>query len=829
MHLIEPHSLRRGHGQLSGVLVLAVCLVQGVPAWGQSSDQPPRLRGMFAAGARSYLSERPGTLDFGIVNRADQGIQTRVVSFYGENMERQYGRDVWVPAKSTLHSWFRVGPPLDKPVSNSVEMRTFFYEKVGNSERLIKSPNNQPFHSTWLPFQKDAITSLMLDADIEDGSGVMDSPEKQLETEELREFIRVFRHGCDLSPIVNSIKQQFLPPIPEAFDGIDQFVLASDRLSRDTLGQRALRGWLEQGGHLWIPVDHVAQETITSLLGDVLDFQIVNRVSLTDVALTNSSGRAYFAEKQSRAFEQPIQFVRVLAPGQQVFYTLDGWPAASAATVGKGKVIFTMLGARAWFVPRTRVDTPSRFAEFPNLPVATTAFQYVIDELQIRKARPAISDKAIKAYINDQIGYQVVERRWVTLVFGGLFLVLLAGAVALSRRSLLEHLGWIGPCLALVASGAFVFLGTQSRSAIPPTLAVLQMVDAVPGVDAIPASGTLGSYQPVLNETSPGATRGGEFNLDLTELEGKIETRLQEDIGRWHFEKLELPTGVRLGKFQYAVPTGQPIDASLRFGKQGIEGRLAVGPFQNLEDALLVTPGGHFLPVTLGDDGAIRVGDELSLQTGQFISSGLVSDRQRLHQSIYQELLASPLPAHLAESNTLLAWANPLDMHFTLGQGAKLVGASLLSIPVRLETPAPNTPVVIPAAFVDCRRIGQEVLEMSPATSFRYEMKIPLRFQLPANVLPFVVESGRLAIKMRARARTVDLFIASGADRKPLKQLISPFGLEEIELDKNSLQFDEQGRLTVFVDVGKVKGEEARDQWNLDWVGLEVRGQARTR
>ena len=47
---------------------------------------------MFAAGARSYLSERPGTLDFGIVNRADHGIQTRVVSFYGENMERQYGQ-----------------------------------------------------------------------------------------------------------------------------------------------------------------------------------------------------------------------------------------------------------------------------------------------------------------------------------------------------------------------------------------------------------------------------------------------------------------------------------------------------------------------------------------------------------------------------------------------------------------------------------------------------------------------------------------------------------------------------------------------------------------
>jgi hypothetical protein len=784
---------------------------------------------MFAAGARSYLSERPGNLDFGIYNPSDKGLQARVVSFYGDNMERQYGRDVWVPGKSTLLSWFRVGPPPELPRSGSIEMRTFVYEKAGDTEHLIKAPNGQPFHSTLLPFQKDAITSLMLDADIEDGSGLMDSPEQQLETEELREFIRVFRHGCDLSPIVNSIKQQFLPPIPGSLDGIDQFVLASDRITRDPVGQRSLRAWLEQGGHLWVPVDHVAQETISALLGDVLDFQVVDRVSLTDVTLTTNSGRAYFAEKQSRSFEQPVKFVRVLAPDQHVFYTLDGWPAASSVRVGKGKVVFTMLGARAWFVPRTRVDTPSRFTEFPNLPVATTAFQYVIDELQIRKARQAIPSEALHAYLNDQIGYQVVDRRWVSVVFGGLFLVLLAGAVALSRRSLLEHLGWIGPCLALVASGAFVVLGAQSRGAIPPTLAVLQMVNAVPGVDAIPASGTLGVYQPGVNETSPGATRGGEFNLDLTGFEGKIATRLQEDLSRWHFEKLELPAGIRLGTFQYQVPTGQPMDASLRFGIQEPEGRLATGPFPGLEDALLVTPGRRFLPVTLGDDGAFRVGEELSLQAGQFISTGLVSDRQRLHQSIYQELLASPLPSYLEESTTLLAWSNPFDMHFTLGQGAKLVGASLLSIPVRLENPAPNSSIVIPMAFVDCRRIGQEGQELLPATSFRYEMKLQLRFQLPANVRPFVVESGRLAIKMRARARSVDVFVASGTERKPLKQLMNPYGLEEIELDKSMLPFDDKGRLTLFLDVSQVKGEEARDLWNLDWAGLEVRGQARVR
>ena len=273
-----------------------------------------------------------------------------------------------------------------------------------------------------------------------------------------------------------------------------------------------------------------------------------------------------------------------------------------------------------------------------------TCVQYVADELQVRRLDP-LTPEVLRSFVIDQISYQVVNRWQVFVLFGSLFC---SGgrAVVLRRKALLEHLGWIGPCLALGASLAFVMLGAQSRGAVPPTVAVLQLVDAIPGTEAVPASGSIGVYQPDLNESSPGATQGGEFNLDLAGLERRIVTRLQDDIDRWHLEKLEFPAGVRTGRFEYTVPTGQPIDASVRFGKQGLEGRIATGPFQNLEDALLVAPGRHILPVTVGEDATIRAGEELGLQSGQFISAGLLSDRQRLHQSIYQELLARPLPAH---------------------------------------------------------------------------------------------------------------------------------------------------------------------------------------
>ena len=71
------------------------------------------------------------------------------------------------------------------------------------------------------------------------------------------------------------------PPLPEAFDGIDHLVLASNRLADDPVGVRAVRQWLMRGGRLWVLLDRVDPDVLAPLLGDALDFQVVDRVSLT--------------------------------------------------------------------------------------------------------------------------------------------------------------------------------------------------------------------------------------------------------------------------------------------------------------------------------------------------------------------------------------------------------------------------------------------------------------------------------------------------------------------------------------------------------------------
>ena len=213
------------------------------------------------------------------------------------------------------------------------------------------------------------------------------------------------------------------------------------------------------------------------------------------------------------------------------------------------------------------------------------------------------------------------------------------------------------------------------------------------------------------------------------------------------------------------------------------------------------------------------------LQSGQLISSGLLDDRQRIRQSLYEQLLADPTPRYLSSRNLLLAWANPVDMQFMVTKDAQMTGAALLMIPTRFEQTPPATQVTVPAALVDCKRLGPEGHFLPPATESRVGVSVRLRFQLPAEVLPMTVQSARLTFKLRAPLR--DVLVSGFADGTavPLRRLTSPFGIDQIDIsDPRLLQLDKSGALFVTVEVGALRSDTSGDLWHLDWSGLEVRG-----
>src|SRR5262249_42408256 len=105
-------------------------------------------------------------------------------------------------------------------------------------------------------------------------------PQPDAHDDEMSRTARLFRQGTGsrLPDSVQFINPNPLPATAEAYDGIDQVILASQRIADDPVGMRALRHWLQRGGRLWVMLDVVEPELIAPLLGEALDFQVVDRV-----------------------------------------------------------------------------------------------------------------------------------------------------------------------------------------------------------------------------------------------------------------------------------------------------------------------------------------------------------------------------------------------------------------------------------------------------------------------------------------------------------------------------------------------------------------------
>src|SRR6266851_2439539 len=99
-------SRKRPLAWLAALLVLAPCAA----VVAQDPDTSHPFKGLSPAGCRSHLTESWGTLGFSLSNHADEDMEARVLAFYAGAPGRQFGRDVWVPAKATLRSWSCIGP-----------------------------------------------------------------------------------------------------------------------------------------------------------------------------------------------------------------------------------------------------------------------------------------------------------------------------------------------------------------------------------------------------------------------------------------------------------------------------------------------------------------------------------------------------------------------------------------------------------------------------------------------------------------------------------------------------------------------------------------------
>jgi hypothetical protein len=801
--------------------------------------EPPTLRlsGVLPGGARTSATESWGTFDFTLDNLTDSDRQARLLTLYAGRPEAQYGRDVWVPARSSLSTWMLVGPAVTDHPGFAAEIEYLLSDRTGGQDRPIRSGEERVQSRKVLHRKREPYTVILLDEEPLRGPVPGELPRPETPAEEAVILARTVRSARNLSDLVQQVRPGPLPATPLALDGVDHFVLASGRIADDPAGLRALRLWVEQGGKLWVMLDRVDPDAVAPLLGEALDFQLVDRVGLTAIDINlQAAGQAAPEPLAKEEHERPVTFARVLLPDhERPRHTVNGWPAWFTRPLGRGKIVFTALGPRGWYRPRkTPGDPPSPYPNFPRTPVPLQPLLVVADELQPAPEADPYSAEALRPLVTPEIGYSVVGRGTVVLVFGAFLLGALALGLALRRSRRPELLGWLAPAAALGAAATFVVLGEASRRAVPPTVAVAQVVEAVPGLPEAPVHGELAVYRPDSGPAEAGAAEGGLFELDMKGAEGKARRLILTDTDAWHWEGLALPAGVRTGSFRWTAPTGEPIAAVAHFGPDGVEGKLTAGPFRDLADALLNPPNGRNLALRLGPDGTFSAATEDALPAGQFLAGSVLSDRQQRRQAFYRQALKRPEAGRLEGDNVLMAWADPIDMGFALvpRDGAPAVGNALLIVPLRLERTTPGQRVTIPGPLVPYRRV-QGAGTSRPKMESNEAADMHLRFQLPEAVLPFHVERARLLAKVSAPGRRLRIVALAGGELysadSPLDPIRIPIGGESL------LRPDEQGGLHLEVSLGeptqggdaaKGKSLQSGEKWVIEYLELEVVGRA---
>ncbi|MHC4398202.1 MAG: hypothetical protein ACYTG0_00825 [Planctomycetota bacterium] len=820
---------------IPAVLVLAVGTAGPfLPCSAQPAAERPKVSAHLGGpeGVRICQPGRWGIVAVDVVNTGDEPAEVLATMYFADDPNCQYGRRLWVPKRARRHSWCPIRPPSSiPPETTKVELVTLLYDHSGSADALVRRSQEPMLQSRLMRIDRPkAVTAMIWDAG---------SPKSRDESP--LDAATALRMSAGLTPQLAVLHGDFLPPVVESLQGLDQLVLASDQLASDTAGLTAIRRWLFAGGHLWIMLDRVDPTTVELLLGDAFRCHVVDRVGLTRVEIVEPGPKGRPYEDQPRDFEEPVELVRVLVSDVEVTHSVNGWPASFWLSAGRGRVLVTTLGPHGWMRPATRNDAMPDAPFPPPRFFATQPFDVLAADLFRPPEPPALYPGAFEPYLAEQIGYRVIGRGWVTAVLGGFCLVLFVGGSWLSRRRL-ERMAWIGPAAAVTAATTLIVLGWLARTAVPPTVAMTQLVELQPGADDVVVTGLMATYNQKASNATFGARSGGIFELDVAGLGGRMRRMVWTDMDAWHWENLTLPPGVRTAPFLYATKTEEPIRARAAFGPEGLSGALAAGPFRRLADGVVVAPSGGCLAVRLEGDGAFSARADAVLAPGQYLTGAFLSDEQRRRQSIYGELFASTGPGKYPRRLTLLTWAAPLDVQFALPEEARRTGSALLALPIEIERSPANTQVTIPSPLLDYRSVRGPLPQASAAYNYRTHewielrtsSQVCLRFQIPAVVRPIRLERATLTIRISAPSRELRIVGWASGQEVSLATRNGPLGAVRVDVDRaDVLQLDDGGGLLLGVFVGGQQQASlptdfawtaAGDAWRIDALELEVAG-----
>ncbi|MEO1614734.1 MAG: hypothetical protein AAFV88_02730 [Planctomycetota bacterium] len=753
-------------------------------------------------GALTVVGRNPGPED-----------SEEIVSVYvADDSSQQYSTRFLVPAESRRQTWM----PVFLPDSTSVEgatvpMTTMRLVEKGGSESLkLNVTNSATTERSLLLTPGEINTALIVNAPEIEATSQANKERAALVNLIEKGRATTISNSMGLPPITFS--SAFLPHSYGAFDELDQIVVAGNALRDDTAGMVRIRQWLRGGGRLWIMLDRTDLSIVQELLEGDGELEAIDRTELNQFKLAGLDpfDPTKQAETDLWESEQPVDFLRVVAPETDVIFSLDGWPAAFRKSVGQGEVLFTTLAGQGW-LDADGEPTPGMYR------LARLMFEP-------RVSVPSSVD-AMKPLVNAKIGYQVPSRSLAAVVLGFNSIALLcAGLWYLSKRRL-ERMAFIVPLISVAAAGGMFLIGSRNTASVPSTVASTQIVVAHQSTGELEVESTHAVYSQTATPPNLLADASGAIEPIDQGSDGLRRLRINED-GRFRWNIGDQPPGTV--QFWHAESTRwnhNRLFAQGTFDEEGFVGLVdGVNPLA-IADTVLASFPSVATSVEVTDQSKssvnVRARSTDRLASEQFVADNLMSDQQRMRQQFLRELSSQAESNFLSRGPQLLFWSEQLPSNLSVPEAFERFTTSLVSVPISLRPPARGTPFKIPATFIETESFaasrGMSLIFDAESGKWMTDVtgstETDLLFRFPPCLRGLKLTRVSLTLDIEAPQRTVQ--IKAWVDDQPVSVYSdeSPAGTSTFTLDdETALSVAEHDGLRLTLSVSLPDGMQGDDQ-----------------
>ena len=234
---------------------------------------------------------------------------------------------------------------------------------------------------------------------------------------------------------------------------------------------------------------------------------------------------------------------------------------------------------------------------------------------------------------------------------------------------------------------------------------------------------------------------------------------------------------------------------------------------------IVAAPPAPHSDVTIDTTGTFHAGPNDILSETEFLSGAMLSDEQQRRQTIYRKILAPRHGKIYPLRPTLFVWGDSQSLGLTTPDLFQQSGATLYAVPLDIGRTLPKQPFLIPPTFIRTTNAavkrGASSVYNPRTGGWLKSATLPtqsfFRFVLPREVVPCVVRSVEITLKIHAPSRTVELTGSKGGRQVVVETRASPSGVLTFTVDDPKLlELDATGGLQFGVTVSATKAQAAR-------------------